>query len=170
LLLLSEGVKNELDAGRDSQLFINPEKIIADGVFRQPQLLRRLAIRQPVNHQVHDVVFPFREQRLSARIDYPQRRCAHQRVEHKLQLIAVDPDLSLVDGLDAFAENLPGLRPAKYSLRPAAKPVHHQFTRQSPKRDPHPGRSCSQNSILGACNVFVSAITAMQTAAIGDQG
>jgi hypothetical protein len=39
LLLLPEGVKNELDASGDAQLFINAEHIIADGVFGQTELL-----------------------------------------------------------------------------------------------------------------------------------
>ena len=122
-LALAEEVQNEFDAAGDAQLVVNAEKIIADGVLAEAELDANFAVRESFGEQRRDVIFAFSEQGSASMVYGAERARLHKSLKQKVKLITAGPNLSSMNGLNAFAQHLERFGTAKYPLGSSAKSI-----------------------------------------------
>jgi glycosyltransferase involved in cell wall biosynthesis len=70
---MRNGIEDEFNTGRNSQLVENAQQIFLDGVLAQSQFIGNLAIAEQVRHKRDDLFFAWRHQRLAAGIHHTQQ-------------------------------------------------------------------------------------------------
>jgi hypothetical protein len=123
-----QGIEHEFHAGRDPQLFENPEKIFLDRVVAQVKFAGDLAIGESLGDQRDDLFFAWSQDRATACVHHTQRWNLGDQIEQAVQLLGVDPDLPCGDAQETFAEQAQvGFRNVENAANPGAKCVHHEF-------------------------------------------
>src|SRR6516164_6038021 len=111
-----KNIENQFDTTRHTEFLINPKEIIAYCVFSDPELPCNLAVRHSLSHQIGNFVLSLRKQVSSSRADHSERGRAHEGFENKMEVVAVNPDLSFMYGLNAFAKDTNGFIPTNHTL------------------------------------------------------
>jgi hypothetical protein len=103
-----EGIEGELQAIRGAQLVVDAKQVVAHGVFTQIQMPGNVAIGQPFGYQVDDVLLS-PGKRIRGFHSFGEacgdRATLYEGVQEKAQLLAIRPNLSLADRVDAFAQD-----------------------------------------------------------------
>src|SRR4029077_8976242 len=98
---LIDGVNRKLQPRGHTDLIEDAKQIIPYGVLAEAELVRNVAIREALGDKLHDTEFAL-GQKMSALGIYDRGGCAfRQRLDGKLQLLAVCPHLALVHSLNA---------------------------------------------------------------------
>lgn len=102
---MRHGVENQFHSARCPYLVEDAQEIFLDGVFAESQFGGDSAVGQAVSYQGYDLLFARRQQRPAIGVDDAQRGHLRQSVQHIIHLLAVDPNLSPENAVDALTEH-----------------------------------------------------------------
>ena len=102
------GVEDELDAAGDSDFVEDAEQVFLDGVLAEAEFGCDLAIAEAVGDEGDDLLLAWGEKRAAAGVYDAQGGHFRERVHNVVHLLVVDPDLSLKNRVDTFAQHAEG--------------------------------------------------------------
>ena len=106
-----DSIKGQLKSIRSSYFVEDPEQIVAHRVLTQMKLLGNVAIGHPFGHQLDNAFFPLCQQARTFLANRSRRQSRDQGIDHEVKFLAASPHLSLMNCMDAFAQELGGLIP-----------------------------------------------------------
>jgi hypothetical protein len=101
---VADCVEGEFDATGNPQLVEDVEHVLFHSVFAKAELARNLAIAEPICNQGHDLLLARGKQSSSVSVNHPQTRYLGYGLDQILQLLTIGPHLSLMNALDALAQ------------------------------------------------------------------
>lgn len=122
-------IEDEFDAGRDAELFEDAEDVLLDGVFAELEFEGDFAVVESFGDEGDDLLLARREQGISGGIDDAEGRDFGNEIEQEVQLVGVEPDLSVSDAEQTFAEHAQaGIGKGKDAAGSGAKGMDDEFT------------------------------------------
>jgi len=134
---IAQGIKYDFHAAGNSQLVEDAKQIILHGVFGELQALRDFAVGETLRQTSNDVRLSCGQQRSVGGLEVCQCWFS-QRFEQKLQFLAAGPYLSLMNTLNALAQQSERLGAAEHSLGASAKCFNHGCALGGIEKDDHP--------------------------------
>ena len=126
---VTDGVENQFHPAGNSQLIENAGEILFHRMFAELEFVSYFPITEPVGNQGDYLLFPRRQQLEPAGIHHPQGRHLGYDFDEVLQLLIVDPQLPLMNALDAFAKETEGIvGKAEEAFGARTEGAHHGIT------------------------------------------
>ncbi len=128
MLAVRHSVEDQFHPAGDSHFIEDAQQVFLDGMFAETQFAGDCAIGQAVGNERDHLLFARRQQSPAIGVDDSKRWHLRYRVQQVIHLLAVHPNLSLENTLDAFAEHRKGSAgKKKNTLGPRPQGAHHQL-------------------------------------------